>query len=90
MKSSSKEVVDSSQIKKLQFNSPQLMEEENMEVKQQKSVMKEGGNQIAVRIEKIGDSSLAKKAEKKQEMQEEEKKPIGKQLLMGQAEVIPS
>jgi hypothetical protein len=45
--------------------------------------MKEGGNELSVRIEKIGDSSLAKKAEKKPEMQEEEKRPIGKQLLMG-------
>jgi len=45
--------------------------------------MKEGGNEISVRIEKIGDSSLAKKAEKKQEMLEEEKRPISKQLLMG-------
>ena len=48
-----------------------------------KPVMKEGGNELSVRIEKIGDSSLAKKAEKKPEMQEEEKRPIGKQLLMG-------
>ena len=45
--------------------------------------MKEAGNEISMRIERIGDSSLAKKAEKKLEMQEEEKGPIGKMVLMG-------
>ena len=59
------------------------MEEEKKDAKKYKSVMKEAGNELSVRIERIGDSSLAKKAEKKSDMQEEEKRPIGKQLLMG-------
>jgi len=45
-------------------------------------LIKEGGNEVSVRVERIGDSSIEKNTEKKYEMYEEEKRPIGKQILM--------
>ena len=52
-------------IKPNKFNSPKLEDEDKKQAKEKKSVMKEAENELSVRVERIGDSSLAKMGEKK-------------------------